>query len=162
MIYIHPSKNADTRTSDAQVTKEQLLQDTMSHIRDVEKGMHFLAEKIEKTGRLHDYTKILYIDEFYNDFSSIKSGEKTDFKAMNWYKNRHLIERHHLNDRVPSDVDLVDVIEMIVDCTMAGLARSGSVSEITISTEVLEKAFKNTAKILARNIKVIEDEQEEI
>lgn len=157
MITIHKSQNADSRTATGIVTKESLETNTLSHIDDVYKGMLFFAKKIEEAGENHDYTKILYLDEFYNDFISGNTGE--DFKKMNWYKNRHLKERHHLNDRVPSDVNLVDVIEMITDCCMAGMARNGEITEVSIKDEVLQQAFKNTIAMLSREIKVIDNEE---
>ena len=36
----------------------------------------------------------------------------------------------------------------IADCTSAGLARSGSVREITIDKDVLYKAFQNTCELI--------------
>ena len=76
---------------------------------------------------------------------------------MPWFKNRHMTERHHLNDRVPDDVNLLDVLEMVIDCTAAGLARSGSVYDITIPVDVLNKAINNTKQLIIDNTEVDEN-----
>ena len=65
-------------------------------------------------------------------------------------------ERHHINDFTQENVDLIDVLEMIADCTSAGLARSGDVREITIDKDVLYKAFQNTCE-LVKNMCVLEE-----
>ena len=78
------------------------------------------------------------------------------FKDMGWFK-KHLTERHHFNDRCPEDVDLIDVLEMVIDCTVAGLARTGEVFPITISPDILQKAVDNTSKLIIDSVEV-EDE----
>ena len=45
-------------------------------------------------------------------------------------------------------INLLDVIEMIVDCVCAGKTRSGAVRDLEISTDILEKALKNTVKLV--------------
>lgn len=156
MIEIKKSNNADTRTADAEVTKDMLLEDTQSHIQDVQNGCSFIANLILKAGENHDHTKIEYLDEFYNDFITRK--EDGESKNLDWWQ-KHLTERHHLNDRVPNDVNLIDVIEMVVDCCMAGMARSGYVYDIDIPSNVLDKAVKNTQKLITSQIKVINDKK---
>lgn len=156
MIDVRKSNNADTRTADADVTKEMLLNDTKSHINDVINGCNFISEKILEQAQNHDHTKIEYIDEFYNDFITRK--EDGEFKKLDWW-NRHLTERHHLNDSVPNDVNLIDVIEMVVDCCMAGMARSGYIYDIEIDEQVLKDAVKNTQKMIIEQINLVEDEK---
>jgi hypothetical protein len=65
-------------------------------------------------------------------------------------------ERHHINvpEGVRDDINLVDVIEYIVDCVMAGMARSGSVYDLELSDDTLKKAFKNTVELLKKNVEV--------
>jgi hypothetical protein len=43
---------------------------------------------------------------------------------------------------------------MIVDCVMAGMARSGSVYDLKLPPEVLEKAFQNTVELLKSQVVV--------
>lgn len=59
-------------------------------------------------------------------------------------------------DGVREDVDLVDVIECVVDCVMAGLARSGKTRPIEIPADVLLKAVQNTANKLVSLVEVIQ------
>jgi len=48
-------------------------------------------------------------------------------------------------------------MEYIVDCVMAGMARSGKVTEIIIEPEVLMRAFKNTIELLKNNVQVTKE-----
>jgi len=43
---------------------------------------------------------------------------------------------------------------LIADCVMAGMARSGSVYQITIPPEVLQRAFDNTVDLLKSQVVV--------
>lgn len=152
MIVISPSPTADTRTCDvSKVSREQLLESSQQHIADVSKGLAFFAARLTEAAGVHDYDKLSAIDWFYEDF-------KTKFEQTGWWDNHRKIHRHHLNmeDGVPEDVNLVDVIEFIVDCVMAGMARSGEVYPLELSDELLQKAFQNTAELLERNVKVVE------
>jgi hypothetical protein len=153
-IILKRSKDADSRSAESLPTKKQLLQNTYSHISDVQRVGTWLANKFTEQLNEHDHTKVEYIDEFYNDFTEQLNSKEAHFKEMPWFKNRHLTERHHLNDSVPEDVNLLDVLEMVVDCTCAGLARSGDVYPITIPQEVIEKAIENTKNLIINNTEV--------
>ena len=155
-IIIRKSNNADSRTADVDVTKDELMRDTLSHIVDVRNVGYWISEKLQDQLTEHDYTKIDYIDEFYHDFIEQLNSKEAHFKEMPWFKNRHMTERHHLNDSVPEDVNLIDVLEMVIDCTVAGLARSGNVYPITISPEILQKAVENTSNLIINNTKIID------
>lgn len=153
-IIIKRSKNADTRTADRDVTKKELLQQTYSHIEDVINVGNLLANKFKNQVENHDHTKIDYIDDFYADFTSGKKDK--DFKELSWWQ-KHMTERHHLKDSVPDDVNLLDVLEMVIDCTVAGLARGGSADKIypiTIPQEVIEQAIDNTKQLIIDNTKL--------
>lgn len=152
-IQIKRSKNADTRSADKNITKEQLLDNTLSHIDDVQHWGYKLAEMLKKQVLQHDHTKVDNIDMFYEDFTSSKQNK--DFKELPWWQV-HKTERHHLNDSVPEDVNLIDVMEMVIDCTVAGLARSGEVYEITIPEDVLKQAINNTSKLIIDNSEVVD------
>lgn len=97
-----------------------------------------------------------YEKQFYDEFMYSRNN-KTDFREAEWYKNHIKEERHHINDFVHENVDLIDVLEMIADCTSAGLARSGEVREITIDKDVLYKAFQNTCKLTKEMCKLVEE-----
>ncbi|MCP4264007.1 MAG: hypothetical protein GY777_00255 [Candidatus Brocadiaceae bacterium] len=66
------------------------------------------------------------------------------------------MNRHHLleDDGVPENVNLVDVLDMIVDCVMAGMGRTGSVFPLNIHDRTLKAAFDNTVELLKRHVVV--------
>ena len=90
---------------------------------------------------------------FYKDFTSGLLGR--EFKSLPWYQ-KHLTERHHLNESCPEDVNLIDVLEMVIDCSVAGLARSGNIFPINISNEILQKAIENTKQMIIDNVEIEE------
>lgn len=156
-IIINRSKNADTRSAEGNVTKDMLLSNTQSHIKDVRNVGLWMSMLLKEAVKKHDHTKIEYIDEFYEDFTSGRKGD--DFKKLPWYQI-HMTERHHLNDSVPDDVNLIDVLEMVIDCTVAGLARSGNVYDISIPQDVLQAAINNTKQMIIDNTKVVDDNEQ--
>jgi hypothetical protein len=150
MIVIHPSPTADTRTCDwSKVTKEQLLASSAQHIADIRAGLRFFQDRLEWQANLHDHDKISDIDGFHRDFA-------TGFKQKDWWDNHRKVNRHHLTmaDGIPENVDLIDVLDFIVDCVMAGMARSGSVYPLELPPELLERAFQNTVSLLKANVRV--------
>lgn len=147
MIKIKKSEIADTRTCDfSKVTKEQLERSTKSHISDVRSGLRLIIRELFMTGIDHDLTKLEHLDQFYDDF-------KTGFKNTSWWEMHQEVERHHLYnaDYIQDDVNLIDVIEMIVDGVMS---RSGEYKEQPIPDGLLEKAYKNTIKLMLDNVEV--------
>jgi len=153
-INIEKSMNADTRSADRLVTKEELLAHSLQHINDVKKAFAFFIEIMATIAQRHDHTKIENIDEFHKDFELIQKGDVEDFKQKHWFQDLHLKERHHLNDRCPEDVNLFDVLERVADITMAGMARTGKVYDDSLPPELLLKAYKNTVEFLKSNIAV--------
>ena len=150
MIEISKSPTADTRTCDVtKVERQQLLDSSRQHIADVAKAMAFLSSKLFAAAAEHDYDKLTEIDWFYEDF-------KTKFEQTGWWENHRKIHRHHLGmpDGVPEDVNLLDVLEYISDCVMAGMARSGEVYALEMSGELLQKAFVNTVCLLKDQVRV--------
>lgn len=153
-VIIKKSSDADSRTASKTVTKNQLIENTNLHIEDVNNVGTMLVNMFLLQISKHDHTKLDYIDEFYDNFVRSLNGE--NFKDLDWWQI-HKTERHHLNDSVPEDVNLLDVLEMVVDCTVAGLARSGDVYPITIPQEVIEKAIENTKNLIINNVDVVDD-----
>ena len=150
MITIHKSQTADTRTCDfSKVTKEQLRASSVQHIEDVRKGIDYLRDELWRAGNNHDFDKLTDLDGFHADFL-------TGFKQTGWWDRHRKLNRHHLlqSDGVPCDVNLVDVLDMIVDCVMAGMGRSGSVYPLEISADVLRVAFDNTVELLKSQVVV--------
>lgn len=153
MIEIHPSPTADTRTCDyTNVTKETLYQSSVQHIGDVRRGLNFFSRMIDHAAGYHDHDKLTGIDHFHSDFTG-------GFKETGWWDNHRKVNRHHLlqADGVPEDVNLIDVLDLITDCVMAGMARSGSVYQITVPPEVLQRAFDNTVDLLKSQVVVTEN-----
>lgn len=151
MIVIQKSKTADTRSCDfANVTKETLLSSSEQHISDVKHGLRVFEKMLASSAVFHDFDKLEKIDEFHADFI-------TGFKNTTWWDNhRKKHSRHHLlqDDGVPSDVNLIDVLELIVDCVMAGMGRTGTVYPVEIKADVLKKAFDNTVELLKNQVEV--------
>jgi hypothetical protein len=150
-IRIRKSECADTRSCDwSKVSKQELLVDTFMHIEDVHKGMQFFADEINKASMKHDHTKVTNIAEFHNDF-------RTGFKTQDWYEMHKKVERHHFkgNDHIQDDVNLIDILEQIADGVMAGKARSGEYREEPLPKGLLEKAYKNTIKMLLDKVEVV-------
>lgn len=154
MIKIKKSKSADTRSADTVVTKDVLFESSRQHIEDVKLAIEWMRGRLLNASVNHDWTKIDFIQEFYDDFSSVQEDKSIDFKKLSWFKRHVGSERHHLNDRCPDDVNLFDVMERIADITMAGMARTGKIYDDTLSPDILTKAYKNTIELLKNQIEV--------
>lgn len=151
-MIVKKSPNADSRTMSLEADKEELIRSTESHISDVSNGLKFIADALAARGATHDHTKTANMDEFY---AALKSGH---IKDTGWYQKHITEERHHLKSHVPEDVNIIDVIEHLVDCTMAGLTRSGSIYDVDLSAELLQVAVQNTVELLKKNTTVVEAE----
>jgi len=152
MIEIKKSPTADTRTCDVtKVERQQLLDSSRQHISDVAKAMAFFSSKLFAAAAEHDYDKLTEIDWFYDDFKN-----KFAFGSTGWWDNHRKIHRHHLGqaDGVPEDVNLLDVLEYLADCVMAGMARNGEVYALEASDELLRRAFENTVALLKSQVTV--------
>ena len=156
MIQIKKSQNADTRSAKEKVSKKMLLENSKQHIGDVQIAIEWMRQWMLAVALRHDWTKIDFIQEFHKDFEFIQSGQVGEFKKMHWFKDCHLQERHHLNDRCPDDVNLFDVLERIADITTAGLARSGKIYDDKLDAEILVRAYANTIELLKKNIEVVD------
>lgn len=149
-ITISKSETADTRTCDyTNVKRATLLISSQQHIRDVQQALRFFGQIVERAAVVHDFDKISDIDGFYRDFV-------TGFTATGWWDRHRALNRHHLMqpDGVPIDVNLVDVLDFISDCVMAGMARSGSVYDLKLPAGLLDEAFQNTVMLLTNQVVV--------
>lgn len=160
IVYIEKSPTADSRTANKNhhITFDEFSYSTDLHRADVANTMNSIAELVIAAGEKHDWTKKEKEDEFYKEFTLAKEKGK-DFTLSDWCQYHYKTERHHLGKYVPDDVNLIDVLEMIADCTCAGMARSGQIFDLELKDEVLQKAFQNTCKLVKDMIKVkkIED-----
>ena len=152
MIKIKQSQTADTRTCDfANVSRETLRASSAQHIEDVRVALGFFAQMLHRTAAVHDTDKLTDLDGFHADFV-------TGFKSSGWWERHRTLNRHHLtnDDGIPADVNLIDVLDFIADCVMAGMARSGSVYPLRLPPELLERAFQNTVALLKTAVVVVE------
>lgn len=150
MIVVKPSPTADTRTCDyTKVSRQTLLDSSVVHIADVRRALAFFIDGIMEASIRHDEDKLTDIDGFHGDFL-------TGFKKTDWWERHRRLNRHHLTqaDGIPEDVNMIDVLDFIADCVMAGMARSGSVYPLQLSPEVLERAFQNTVTLLKTQVAV--------
>lgn len=146
-VEIHKNPNGDTRTATKDITFDQFQEANDSHRDDVNRVISVLALMLSENGVKHDWTKKSEEKMFYRDFlATMNDGE--DFVSREWYQLHVNTERHHLLSRCPEDANLLDVIEMVVDCVCAGKTRSGEVRDLEISTAILEKALQNTVKLV--------------
>lgn len=153
-ITIKRNPNGDTRTA-VDTSYKAFLEANRQHIQDVQFLMQNIGYDIQERGYRHDITKITKEKQFYSDYiDTITKG--ADFVKGEWYKSHIKEERHHLLNRCPEDVNLIDVIEMICDCVAAGLARSGEVRKEEIPSEILQKAVDNTYCLLRDRVEVEE------
>ena len=150
MIRIGTSSTADTRTCDFRnVTRETLGASSEQHIGDVRVALGFFAQLLHRAAAVHDTDKLTDLDGFHADFV-------TGFAQTGWWDRHRSLNRHHLTeaDGVPADVNLIDVLDYIADCVMAGMARSGSVYPLSLPPELLERAFQNTVALLTNAVSV--------
>ena len=158
-VKIKQNKLGDTRTATKVPTFYEFADSNQLHCRDVRELMDAIAVDIMEQGRNHDITKKEepYKSLFYRELCEKIEGKIDNFTKGEWYPMHCKVERHHLNEYCPCDVNLIDIIEMICDCVCAGLARSGNVYPIEISSEILQKALQNTVQMC---IDAVEIEQE--
>lgn len=153
MVIIKKNPNGDTRSASKDVTLEEFRKANEMHIQDVKNVLYELAYYMMAQGRLHDVTKISHEEKFFEDFKdALNNG--TNFTEGWWYNNHIKEERHHPMAHCCEDINLLDIIEMVVDCNCAGLARTGNVFPVNIDPEILKKAVENTSKLIKTMVKV--------
>lgn len=156
-IKIKRNTNGDTRVAKSVPTFYDFADANNLHIRDVREMMFELSKEIKSAGEKHDWTKVQdpYKSNFYRDLCNTIEG-RIKFKDGQWNKDHYALERHHLLERCPDDVNLIDVLEMICDCVCAGMARSEEIRDLEISEDILLKAVKNTVEMCKEAV-VLED-----
>lgn len=162
-IVLQKSPTADTRSATTKVDATTLLNSSAMHIQDVQKAMGIFANDINERATMHDWTKIAYNDQFHQQFAHAQETGDWPSGMEWWYDSIHLKERHHLKDRVPKDVDLIDVLEMIADCCTAGMARTGEYrrEDPKDIEKILKQAYDNTIEKLLKKIRVVDPEKGE-
>ena len=154
-IFVSPSPSADTRSANHVISEEELRESTKMHIQDVRRAMNWLTRRLIGIGEHHDWTKMNYFDEFYRQFHK---AQETGEWGTGWYDKIHVVEeRHHLEERCPKDVTLLDVLEQIADCVCAGMARTGKFEPRPLDPAILSRAYLNTQKMIADAVRVVGD-----
>ena len=159
-IHIRESKSADTRSADTFVTRDMLYSSSEQHISDVVSALEFVILMLHKIAIKHDHTKLDDIEQFHMDFEYTQRTQ-CNFTELPWYQCHITEERHHLDKRVPENVNLLDVLEHIADIVMAGMGRTGEVLADSLPEGVLWKAYQNTIELMAANTVVTEAEPDE-
>jgi len=152
MIEIIKSPDSDCRPVDGKVDYNKLWLATGRHIDNVSDAMEFFGNQVIQAGDMHDYTKILNFDDYHK---ALESGNK---RSTDWYKLHITEERHHIVESDYRDVTLIDLLEYISDCVMAGSVRTNDPQKINlkISNEILQNAFANTLEMLKKEVVVKE------
>ena len=167
MIEIVKSPKSDCHRVDGKIDRDNLWLSMARHMDNVNDGMEFFANKLLDAGAAHmeffanklldagaahDYTKMTMFDEYHE---AVQSGKKN---KSEWYQKHKEAERHHIIEQDYNDVNLIDVLEYISDCVMAGSVRSNDPQgiNIKISDAILQKAFQNTLQMLKKEVVVKE------
>jgi len=158
-VFITKTPSADTRSATGLMSVEEVTRDTNQHIKDVKSIIYSLAEEMMLKASNHDHTKLENIEEFTEALNKGFIGEQKIKDSLWWTK--HLVERHHLNDSVPADVTLLDVIEMIADGVAAGKARTGDVYDIELPSDILQEALINTQHYIMENAEIVGNDSDE-
>lgn len=158
-IFITKNTNGDTRVADHVPSFEEFHQANIEHRNSVKDMMLSFSDEVIVRAFAHDHTKTDdgMEDIFYHDLCETIYGNMK-FTDGEWAKIHYDTERHHLHERVPEDVNLLDVIEMIADCVCAGYARSGNVRSMELNKEILEKAFDNTVQMFSDSVEIVNRE----
>lgn len=151
-IMIKRSPTADTRSCDPKtVTRAKLFESSKLHIDDVHKALEVFQAILGQKARKHDEDKVSA-----EGFEAFYQGFHGGFEDKTWLDAHRCGCRHHLRDHEPENVDLLDVLEMIADCVVAGMARSGSFFPMDLSDDLLQRAVRNTADQLAAMVEVVD------
>lgn len=150
-VKIVKNPDGDTRTASKDVTFEQFQIANRMHRADVARVMDLLSNIMHNNGQQHDWTKIMREEEFYRDFKdTLENG--TDFVSGSWYQNHITEEAHHPMSKCSPDINLLDIVETVVDCVCAGLARSGDAPSISIDPAILQLAINNTVNLITEHV----------
>lgn len=159
MVKIKRHTEGDSRVAKELPTFQQFNNANIDHQSDVMRLAKEFSVGLVASCSKHDWTKAEepYRSMFYRDLCATIEGQ-LNFMEGEWaHLHYFVLERHHLKQHCPDDVNLFDVIEMLCDCVAAGMARSGDVYDVDISAKVLTKAVANTVEWLKAQIEITEE-----
>jgi len=148
-IILKDSSNGDSRTSKKNPSLSEIREAVEIHINDVDKALNFWMDLLNERKGVHDYTKLENFDNEYGFLVSEGVKDEVFLKSEWWHK--HITkERHHLQFYTPSDVNLIDVLELISDRVVAQKGRTGKINKdyLEIDINILKDAYWNTIKLL--------------
>lgn len=146
-VIIKKTNKCDTRTlpKGSVVSEADVKEDTLRHRQAVIDVGSFICDKIKEQFKEHDWTKLgAFLPQFTDGLN--KGFDSKEFS--DWYNVHVSTERHHLKSFVPDDVNIIDLLEMLIDCVCAGKARTGDVYPMELSNELLQKVVSNTFEYL--------------
>lgn len=152
-VTIKKTTKCDTRTlpKGSVVSEKDAKEDTLKHRQAVIDVGDYICERIKEQFKNHDWSKLgSNLKEFTDGLNKGIDSEEFD----KWYEKHVAVERHHLKKFVPDDVNIIDLLEMLIDCVCAGKARTGDVYPIELPDELLQKIISNTVEYLKSIIKV--------
>ena len=148
-ILLQDSSNGDSRTSKKNPSMEEIREAVEIHIDDVDKALSFWIKLLNERKGKHDWTKL---ENFENEYGFLVHNGVKDkiFLKSEWWHKHITKERHHLQYYSPSDVNLIDVFELISDRVVAEKGRTGKIIKeyLEIDTAILKDAYWNTVKLL--------------
>lgn len=155
-VEIVKTDQVDTRSPNIKNIDPAIVEEEIKlHQLAVQTVFKKLFEMGERQMEIHDYTKLKYLDGYVEALKTGKTGE--EFYELKWWKE-HLKERHHLYNRVPEDVNIIDLIEMIIDSVVAYKARNFTreFKDIKLPNDILQKVVKNTTDLILENLIVVD------
>ena len=146
MIKITP-----TRLAEKNLSKVELIKNVKIHRENMKKVCKLLVEKLNEGTDNHDKTKLDKPDMFYDAYS--RNLPENEFKKTEWFKFHDRRERHHLMDYCPPDVNLIDILEQVAYIVSDSKEKSSSIPKAElVSIEILMKAYRNTIKLLNKEV----------
>ena len=148
-VKVHQTSNLE----EGYESRIKLYEDVLQHQRDVYNVLLELSYNLRENGSKHDWSKIYYFNDFAEDV--LERQTNNDFKNRRWYKLHTSLERHHINSSVPENVNLLDVLEMIVDCIVSGKTRSDDGVDfkfLELDETLLTEAYWNTVTLINDNV----------
>ena len=152
-VKIKKTVKCDTRTlpKGSVVSEKDSEEDTLKHRQAVIDVGNYFCERIKEQFKNHDWSKLgTNLKDFTDGLN--KGFDSPEFNA--WYDMHVSAERHHLKKSVPDDVNIIDLLEMLIDCACAGMARTGSCYPMELDNELLQKVVAHTFELIKSVIEV--------
>ena len=158
-VILTDTSKGDSRTSGGNPSLDDVYVATKTHIDDIRRLMGVMCNILHIKGLRHDWTKL---EDFEDEYGYLVSHDIRDneFLQSNWWEKHIRLERHHLKDYCPSDVNLFDVLEMIADRIVAEKGRTGEINNnyLELNSDILIRAYWNTIILMDEMTEKREDD----